>query len=331
MQTSELGQLFKNHRKFKAFKMKPLLARDWNESKLAFPVGVQPKIDGVRGLTTEGGLTGRSLKQHKNLYTTEFYSGEEYAWLDGELAAADEKDPKLCRTTSSALSTIVGKPFTFFHVFDYLHKHIIGAPYKDRYEYLLGHIASQQKRGLCLHAKVVPMYIARSTTELLEWEDKWLAEGYEGLIIRNLDAPHKQGRSGSIKAELWRIKRFLEEEAIVESLEEGFDNNNEAQTNELGRTFRTSHMDNKVPNGTVGNMQCRMLKDVIADGKLLLTKDQLVTVAPGSMTHLERKRLWDYPTEIVGKTIKFKFFPKGIKDKPRFPTFQSIRSEEDMG
>ena len=54
--------------------MKPLLAVNYDESKLVFPLGVQPKIDGVRGLTTEGHLTGRSLKKHKNKYTTAFYS-----------------------------------------------------------------------------------------------------------------------------------------------------------------------------------------------------------------------------------------------------------------
>lgn len=310
--------------------MKPLLARDWDQKKLVFPVGVQPKIDGVRGLTTEGGLTGRSLKKHKNVYTTNFYSRPEYAWLDGELAAELETHPELCRITSSALSTIEGEPYTLFHVFDCLHKHVITAPYKDRYEYLADHLNSQHNRGLCQNAKLVPMHIARSLDELLVWEDRWLAAGYEGLIIRNLNALHKEGRSSSLKCELWRIKRFIEEEALVVGLEEGEDNNNEAQTNELGRTFRTSHMDNKVPNGTVGNLQCKMLKDVIYNGTLILSKDQIVTVSPGVLTLAERKYYWDNQDKIVDHVIKFKFFPKGIKDKPRFPTYQSHRSSEDQ-
>ena len=36
-----------------------------------------------------------------------------------------------------------------------------------------------------------------------------------------------------------------------------------------------------------------------------------------------------HPEELVGHTIKFKTFPKGIKNKPRFPTFVSIRADSD--
>lgn len=310
--------------------MKPLLARDWERDKLVFPLGVQPKIDGVRGLTTEGGLTGRSLKKHKNVYTTALYSAPEYAGLDGELAAAEETDPELCRKTSSAVSTITGKPFTYFHIFDCLNKHVINYSYIDRYEYLADHLNSQHSRGLCPYAKIVPMEIVSDLDALLVWEHRWLQQGYEGLIIRNLHAMHKQGRSSVLKAELLRIKRFIEEEAVVDSLVEGEANNNEAQINELGRSFRTSHMDNKVPKGVVGNLQCTMLKDVIWNGKQILSQGQQITVSPGNMNHEQRKHYWDNPKELIGQTIKFKFFPVGIKDKPRFPTYQSHRSGEDM-
>ena len=50
--------------------MKAMLATDYEEAKLRFPVLAQPKIDGVRGVNFFGTLTGRSLKQHRNKYTT---------------------------------------------------------------------------------------------------------------------------------------------------------------------------------------------------------------------------------------------------------------------
>ena len=311
--------------------MKPLLAADYEESRLCFPLGAQPKIDGVRGLTTELVLTGRSLKRHKNLYTTRFYSAPEYANLDGELAADDERSPTLCRTTSSALSRIEGEPFTLFHVFDWLHKSVYHLNYADRYEQLCGHIKSQQSRGLCSHARVVPMFICRDLEELLHQDTLWLQQGYEGTIIRGLEAGHKQGRSTVSRGELLRIKRFIDAEALVVSLEEGNDNNNVPQTNELGRTFRTSHRDNKTPNGTIGNMQCVMLEDVMYQKQIILKKHQTVTVSPGTMDHATRKQLFENQDQIVQHVVKFKFFPKGIKDKPRFPTYQAHRSAEDMG
>ncbi len=98
--------------------IKPMLAEDYVESKLKFPLIAQPKIDGVRGLNLEGQLTGRSLKAHKNLYTTAFFSQKPFKGLDGELAAQAETHPDLCRLTTSAVGTIDGEPFTLWHCFD---------------------------------------------------------------------------------------------------------------------------------------------------------------------------------------------------------------------
>jgi DNA ligase-1 len=310
--------------------MKPCLAANYVESALVFPLGAQPKIDGVRGLTFGGEMTGRSLKKHKNKYTTNFYSTPEYRTMDGELAAGDERDPELCRKTSSALSTINGEPFTMWHVFDSLDKHVINAKYIDRYDYLTNWLQDQHKQGLSLHAKIVPMHICDNLEQLLHLDTLWLSQGYEGTIIRNLNAMYKQGRSTVNKAELLRIKRFMDGEAVVVAIEEGNRNDNEPQINELGNTFRTSHLDNKVPNGTVGNMQCDLLEDIMEDSKILLAKGLRITVSPGNMDHEKRKFYFDNPTELVGHIVKFKFFPKGIKDAPRFPTYQSHRAAEDM-
>lgn len=309
--------------------MKPMLASNYVEDKLVFPLGAQPKIDGVRGLTTEGGMTGRSLKKHKNKYTTAFYSKPEYAHMDGELAAEHECHPNLCRITSSAVGTIKGEPFTLWHVFDCLRKEIVHAPYKERHEYLTSYIRYEQSNGRCLNARVVPMQICSTLEELLWWDAKWLEAGYEGTIIRNLLAGHKEGRSTVLEGGLLRIKRFVEGEALVVGIEEGNANENEAQTNELGLQFRSSHQENKVPNGLVGNMQCKLLEDLQA-GEKTIPAGEIITVSPGNMDHKMRKHYFDNQGEIVGHVIKYKFFPKGIKDKPRFPTYVCHRSAEDM-
>ena len=310
--------------------MKPLLATNYAESKLVFPLGAQPKIDGVRGLTTEGHLTGRSLKKHKNKYTTTFYSTPEYAHMDGELAANDERHPDLCRLTSSALSTITGEPFTLWHVFDCLRKEVVAAPYLERYQYLEQYVHYEQTQGRCMHAKVIPMTVCENLEALLNLDAQWLEMGYEGTIIRGLNAAHKEGRSTVNQGQLLRIKRFIEAEALVLAIEEGDANENVAQINELGHTFRTSHQENKVPNGLVGNLQCEVLEDLMYDGKLLFMKGQIITVSPGNMDHKMRKHYFEHQDEIVNHVIKYKFFPKGIKDKPRFATYVCHRSAEDM-
>lgn len=298
--------------------MKPMLASDWDGNKVRFPVIAQPKIDGVRGINTTGMLTGRSLKPHANRYATAFFSKPEYTGFDGELAAGDERDSALCRKTSSALSRIDGSPFVLWHVFDRLTPDAINLTYLDRLALLDLEVHVRQVNGLATHLRVIPWVVCKNMEALIYHDTVWLDQGYEGTILRDPDGMHKQGRSTVKEGGLLRIKRFVEDDAVVLSIEEGRSNQNDAQTNELGQTFRTTHQDNMVPNGLVGSLLC---KDVKTGNE--------ITVSAGSMDHDMRKHYFENPKELLGQVIKYKHFPKGVKDKPRFPTFQSIRLESD--
>ena len=315
--------------------MKPMLATDYEEQKLRFPLIAQPKIDGVRGVNFFGSLTGRSLKAHKNKYTTKFYSHSCLVGLDGELAANHECHPDLCRITSSALSTIEGEPFTLWWLFDYITPQTILLPYKDRYDALVNRVREMYSinNEVWQHLRVVPSIVCNSLEELLEWDTKWLEEGYEGTIIRDMNGKYKQGRSTVREMGLLRIKRFIESEALIMGIVEGETNINEAQINELGKTFRTSHKDGKIPNGLIGSLTCKQLGDVFdptnPDIKLL-EDGQEITVSPGTLTEDEKRMYFQNQGLIIGRITKYKFFPKGMKDKPRFPNHQSFRMESDL-
>lgn len=311
-----------------------MLACDYDQNRVQFPVLAQPKIDGVRGLNMRGGLTGRSLKLFKNRYTTDFYSQEFFMGLDGEFAAESETHPDLCRLTTSALGTIHGQPFTLWWVFDYVTPATVDLPYHERHKLLTARVFELQcNRGYqpwAGHLRVVPCKLITSMEELLAFDDSNLDAGYEGTIIRALNGKHKQGRSTVREGGLLRIKRFIESEAIVTGITEGQSNQNEAQVNELGLQFRSSHQDNMVPNGLVGSIQARALTTVRDGSRVVIEVGQELTISPGNMPHSERMYYYEQQSELLGKTIKFKFFPKGIKDKPRFPTFVSLRMPEDM-
>lgn len=314
--------------------MKPMLASDWDEEKVRFPLIAQPKIDGVRGLNMHGALTGRSLKLFGNRYTTDFYSQDFFKGLDGELAAERETHPDLCRITTSALSTHTGQPFTLWWLFDFVTGTNSNSPYIERYNLLVNYVDALQQNPACQpwasRLRVVPMKRINTLEELNAFDEKCLEDGYEGTIIRAIDGRHKQGRSTVREGGLLRIKRFIESEAVVTSIVEGESNQNEAQVNELGLQYRSSHQENMVPNGLVGNLQC-VAKQTVKDGKrVVIEAGQAITVSPGNMDHAQRKFFFENQNQIIGKTIKFKFFPKGIKDKPRFPTYVTIRSETDM-
>ncbi len=300
--------------------MKPMLADDAVESKIQFPCLIQPKIDGVRAVCTEGRVTGRSLKPFGNHYTNQLFSKPYFFGFDGELAAAHECDPELCRKTTSATSRYAGQPFLLWWLFDNVTPETINLSYHSRYNLLAERIQALQVAGHqgAGNLRLVPTHFCHNYSQLLEWDTKWLEMGYEGTIIRGPTNLHKQGRSTIKEGGLLRIKRFVEEEAVVIFIIEGDQNANEAQTNELGHTFRSSHQANMIPNGMVGSFLCRNVKD----GKE-------ITVSPGKMPHDLRKWYFENQGEILQKVIKYKHFPKGVKDKPRFPTFQCIRSPED--
>lgn len=310
---------------------KPMLACDAVESKIAFPCIAQPKIDGVRGLNMHGALTGRSLKQHANTYTTTFYSQDEFMGFDGELAAEHECHPDLCRITTSAVSTILGTPYTLWHLFDYIVEDTMDLAYAHRYGMLCHRVQRLREThpALAERLRVVPMHVCTNMEELLALDDKWLDMGYEGTIVRNPSGLHKQGRSTVREGGLLRIKRFIDAEARVLRIIEGEENLNEAQINELGKQFRSSHQENKRPNGMVGAMECELIANVVNREQVLFQKGQVITVSAGAMPHADRLRYFQQGG-LIGELIKFKFFPCGSYNKPRFPTFLSLRAASDV-
>lgn len=302
---------------------KPHLASDWDPKKQRFPVVMLPKLDGVRQLNKDGNATGRSLKKLGNVYTNKLYSIHALHGFDGELAAAEETHPDLCRLTTSAVSTHDGEPFTLWWVFDYIHESTKDMGYWDRYTAMRNAVARLQGDPCQLpgvrHLRIVPAVVVYNMDQLEAQDAKWLAEGYEGSILRDPDGKHKDGRCTVREGAYLRIKRFVEEEAYVLGIIEGEENQNEEQVNELGRTFRSSHQENKVPNGMVGSMLCRDIKS-----------GQEIVVGAGNMKHHERVHFFENQAQLLGKIIKYKFFPKGVKDKPRFPTYKCFRDKADM-
>lgn len=316
--------------------MKPQLADNWLEDKQRLPAWQQPKWDGVRGgFWLPDTFTGRSLKPFKNKALTAFWSQPIFKYLDGELVlpGAVENTARLCSLTTGMCNRVAETEVPDLIAFDYLRPDLIakGATYADRYGELALLIDHLHEMGDVEGDKLrlVESYPVTSFERVLELDDQFLDRGLEGSILRNHLAPHKEGRPSSKVQELMRIKRFIDAEAKVVSLEEAMENTNEAKTNELGRTERSTAKAGLVPKGMVGKLKCELLAD-LALGSVTLKAGQLITVGPGQLTHPERIHYWNNQHELVGQIIKFKTFPQGVKDKPRMPLFLSLRSEEDM-
>lgn len=311
--------------------MKPQLANDANLDTLIYPVIVQPKIDGVRALNVNGTLTGRSLKSFEGFGITEYFSKPEFQYLDGEMTLGSNpaSQDRLCSLTTGAMGAFKGvteMADVHWHIFDFL-AHPSQA-YPDRYNSAMKAVENLAHPRIHL----VPSYTAINREELDAYIAEFFEQGYEGAIIRNPRTPAKEGRPGKRTQELVRVKPWADSEILVTGVTEGNENTNEATTNELGRSERSSAQDGMIPNGRVGSIQGTLLEDCISPitGRLLFPKGLPVTVSKGSMTHAEAKYYFKHQDKIVGHIVKFSHMIHGCKTLPRMGGYISHRLPQDL-
>lgn len=299
---------------------KPHLADDVDLDKLDFPVILMKKYDGVRALVPEGKAVGRSLKQYKNKLMTSTLSHSLLSGFDMEVIGTYENDPDLCRHTTSLVNTIEGSLPPVVKVFDYLTEETKSLGYSERMSALSTHLFVNDKffRDFPVKVEVPEMYYCENVDQLNKFYTEALESNYEGVIIRKIDGSHKNGRCTIKEGNYLRLKPTGDAEGVVVRLEEAYENQNAAKTNELGHTERSTHQENMVAKGMIGALWLRL-----ADGSE-------VKVGAGKLNHEERKFYWENPCEIIGKLVKYAFLATGQKDKPRHPRFISFRCAEDM-
>ena len=296
--------------------MKPMLACDHDPKKLRFPLYASPKLDGIRGLIHNSVLLSRSLKTIPNRSVSNILSNEIFEGFDGELIVGDPT-AKDCytRTTSFIMAQDKVSDDWSFRVFDL---HNMTDAYQKRFErltaYVNGDILKPNAKRIVLHEHV----FIRDHDELLEYEAQCLLQGYEGLILRCPNSPYKFGRSTANEGYLLKVKRFKDSEAEIIGFEEQMFNGNEATKNELGRTKRSSAKAGLVGKDTLGAL-------IVRD----LNTDVEFNIGTG-LDDAIRKHIWSRRDDHLGMTVKYKYFPVGVKDAPRHPVFLGFRDRRDM-
>jgi DNA ligase-1 len=292
--------------------MKPMLACDHDPDKLRFPLFASPKLDGLRGLVHEGKLLSRSLKPIPNRHVSKILSDPIFNGLDGELIAGSPTAHNCMQAcTSFFMAQDKVSDDWSFRVFD-LHDRT--ESYDVRVELLADRVLAPVSHHIVLHTSAV----ISDHDELLAYEAEQLAAGYEGLILRCPNSPYKFGRSTVKEGYLLKVKRFVDNEAVILGFEEQMFNGNEATTNELGRTKRSSHKAGLVGKDTLGALLVRDLKT-----------DVEFSIGTG-LDDAVRRHIWGTRDEHLGKLVKYKSFPIGVKDAPRHPVFLGFRDARDM-
>jgi DNA ligase-1 len=287
---------------------KPMLATDADLSKLRFPLYASAKLDGVRAIVREGVVLSRSLKPIPSKHVQETFGHLEH--FDGELIVGDPTSPTCYRdTVSQVMARDRGSFDVGFHVFDHVAEPTV--PWSRRWSSIVDEITLDGTPGLKLHHQIE----IESHDFLFQAEHAALEQGYEGLILRDPDAPYKFGRSTVREGFLLKLKRFVDAEAVVVGFDERLHNGNEATVDELGHTKRSSHQANKTGHGDLGALVTHY-------------QGQECRIGTG-FTAEDRLEIWQNQSSYVGKIAKFKFFPVGGKDKPRHPVFLGWRDPLD--
>lgn len=296
---------------------KPMLAADISDQldKLRFPVYVTPKLDGVRALVFADGVYSRSMKKIPNKRVQELLGFASLAGIDGELIVGDPTAPDVYRRTLSVTATAGDETpvtlwaFDLYNTTEPYHKRL--AVLKER----VGNVLSESVR-------VVDAYECSDLAQLNEYEGNTLAEGFEGCILRSREGLYKFGRSTVKEQGMLKLKRFTDGEAEIIGIEEEMHNGNEAKTDALGRTERSSHKANLTGKGRMGALIVRDLQ----------TKVEF-KIGTG-FTAKDREEFWRcWPRmheEAAPRLVKYKHFAIGAKDKPRFPTYVGMREGWDL-
>jgi DNA ligase 1 len=289
---------------------RPLLAAtappDLDE--LRYPLLCSPKLDGIRCLISNGVAYSRKLKPFPNRHIQHMLSSLNYHGLDGEIIVGAPTDPNCMQRTMSAVMSRDGEPDFQFYVFDFWLRG--SRPYDSVLSQL-----SQQRSALINPLEQWPIH---SSIQLEEYEQEKLSLGYEGVIARLPAAPYKNGRSTLKQQYLLKIKRFVDEEAVIIGTKELMHNANEAELDERGYTKRSTHQANKIPAGKLGALVCQ------------LPNGETFDIGTG-FDEYDRHAFWRNRESLIGQLVTFKHFKQcGVVDKPRFPVFKSLRDGRDV-
>lgn len=292
---------------------KPMKGADADLSRLVFPYMVTPKLDGHRCLIKDGVALTSALKPFPNQYIQGYFSSGKWGGLDGELIVGPATDPDVFRRTSSGVRKADGTPNFTFHVFDRW----------DVPDWDAGARYSSIERSFDMSGRVVrvPMILVVNEHELLSVEQRYLEQGYEGVMLRHPDSPYKFGRASVTENYLLKLKRFADAEAEIIGVVEQQHNTNEATTNNLGRTQRSSAKAGKVGKDTLGALKARVL-----NGKFAGVEFEVGTGFDDAL----RRKLWFCREHVNGLVFTFKYQDVGGYDKPRIPVFKAFRNKDEV-
>lgn len=299
---------------------RPLLAatidNDAQLDALNYPMIASPKVDGIRIVChpTLGPVT-RSLKPVRNEHIRNKLCDSLMWGLDGEIVSGPIAATDVFNRTTTAVMTQSGTPKFTYWVFDTMS---LDLGYVERLNSIqMRVIECKQQLTQSVDIQELPYAWVNKPEGVLEAEIDWLAQGFEGVMLRHPLGPYKWGRSTLKEQTLLKLKRFTDAEAIIIGFEPLYSNQNPQTRNSQGLAERSDHKAGKVQVEVLGNLLVRSEREGFDQFSIGSGFDQAL-----------RTEIWNNRNKYLGRTITFKYQKIGVVEKPRFPIFLRFRESE---
>lgn len=295
---------------------RPMLAGRVEEkdfSLLRFPLLGSMKIDGYRGIYSDGVFFTRVGKRHPAPAV--------------QALAAELKKRGLPNGLEGEL-TIKGKPFSeaggllrrldysgpvFFHIFDWMNEELNA---QERYQVL-----TALSGKLPFSCAVLKQTWLTSLEEFMAFEEDCIMAGGEGICLKTPLAKYKHNRGTMKDQTLLKIKRFRTAEAKILSVSPRLFNGNEKEENPLGYAERSTAKENLIPTDVLGTMEVVGLNGDFKDTHFSIGNFN-------GLSDPEKKYYLKNPP--LNKVVTYKYFPEGSEERPRHPVFLYFRPDWDL-
>lgn len=186
---------------------RPMLATGYNKAGVKFPCLVQSKLDGCRaicliGKDEEVHILSRGGKEYNVPHLREWAERHrDLLPLDGEIYNHKELTFQQICSAVKCYSPLTDK--LQYVVYD---KPVLDMSNRNRWAELLTDLENADEP-----IKLCQTVVVHSFEEIERWHDYFVQQGYEGAIIRNMDAKYTSGYSGN----LMKLKKFDTTEFVV--------------------------------------------------------------------------------------------------------------------
>ncbi len=274
----------------------PMLAHRYHDhkEKVVFPCFIQRKLNGARVLAhvfdgevkyfSRKGKEYHTLHHWDNLILEHFPSG---TILDGEAFNPDLNFQQIIRLVKRVKSSRedIEQDFLKFWVYDVVQE---TEPFINRQAFLQRRFVKFRNAMVC-H---VPGYVCNSHTEILNWHNTFIGEGFEGSIIRSQQGLYQINYRSY---DLLKLKDFIDEEFMITGGKSG-----------TGKD-----------EGTVIFI-CRINRE----------EDAFEFFVRPKGTWAERKEYFDNLQSYIGKWLTVRYQEKSEDGMPIFPVGIAVRDVE---